>query len=154
MRHIKNQFAEAELKLTYKKAKNPVKITNGNEAYFYLKSIWDKELIHIQEQFYVLFLNQHKEVICWRCLHTGTINNAIVDKRLLFGYAYGCMATGIIIAHNHPTGHVKPSIADCSLTNELIQASKIIGIALFDHLVIGDGGYYSFLSKHTVKAIA
>ncbi len=150
MRIPKNQFAEAELKLTYKKAAHPFKITNGNEAYYYLKSIWDKNLIDIQEQFYVLFLNQKKEVICWRCLHTGTMNTALIDKRLLFGYAYGCMASAIIIAHNHPSGHVKPSKGDYSLTREMISVSKVIGIDLLDHLVISRDGYYSFLGAREV----
>ena len=154
MRIPKNQFAEAELKLTYKKAVHPFKITNGNEAYFYLKSIWDKNLIDIQEQFYVLFLNQQKEVICWRCLHTGTMSDALIDKRLLFGYAYGCMASGIIIAHNHPSGQIRPSKADYSITQEIKLASRIVGITLVDHLLIGDNKYYSFLSERDILSVS
>ncbi len=78
------------------------------------------------------------------------MNTALIDKRLLFGYAYGCMASGIIIAHNHPSGYVKPSKADYLLTKDIISVSKIIGIDLLDHLVIGDDGYYSFLGAREV----
>lgn len=147
MRHTKNQFAEAELKFTYKRAINSFKITNGNQAYAYFKSIWDKDLIYMQEQLYVLFLNQAKEVICWRCLHTGTMHSAPIDKRLLFGFAYGCMASFIIIAHNHPSGKITPSKADLVSTRELVQASKLLDIVLLDHLVIGYDQYYSFLAE-------
>ncbi len=150
MRQTKNKFAQAELKLIYKRAINPVKITNGNEAYSYFKSIWDKELINIQEQFYVLFLNKAKEVICWRCLHTGTMSEALVDMKLIFALAYGCLASSFIVAHNHPSGYVNPTQADFILTKELTGVAKLLGFNFIDHLVIGNSQYYSFLSKAQV----
>jgi len=153
MRNQKNQFAQAELKLSYKRANNSVKITNGNEAYAYFKSIWDKNLIAVQEQFYVVFLNQAKEVICWRCLHTGTMNSAQIDKRILFGLAYGCLASSIIVAHNHPSGYINPSQADFSLTKELTSAAKILGFTFLDHIVIGNNQYYSFLGGREVNGL-
>jgi DNA repair protein RadC len=149
MRVSKNQFAPAELKFSFKRAINPITITNGNDAYFYFKSIWDKELIAIQEQFYVLYLNHAKEVICWRCLHTGTMQNTPIDKRLLFGFAFGCLASGVIIAHNHTSGFIKPSPKDLKLTQNLTQAANLLDIKLLDHLIIGNNQYYSFLAENS-----
>ena len=144
MRKLKNQFKAAELKISYKAAIHPTAITSEKDAEQFFYAIWDKKLINLQEQFYVLYLNQASEVICWRCLHTGAITSSVIDMRLLFGVAFGCCATRIIIAHNHPAGQLNPSQLDYNLTHRIKQAGKLLEVPLADHLIIAGGKSVSF----------
>jgi len=143
MRIPKNPFASSQLKFILKKSPNVYKINTNKDAYVYLRAIWDKELINVQEQIYVLYLNQVHEVIAWRCLHTGTMKEVLLDKRLLFGFAYGCMAAGIILAHNHPSGILNPSAADYTITKDIAAAAKLLDIRFLDHLIVSSTDYYS-----------
>jgi len=67
-----------------------------------------------------------------------------VDVRILFKEAIERLATAIVIAHNHPSGTLKPSRADIQLTQKIKNASKLLDIQLLDHLIVADSGYYSF----------
>lgn len=140
-------FANAELQLSFKSAINPVKIENSKVAERFLRSVWNKDLLTVQEQFYVLYLNTANEAICWRCLHTGAINGSLVDVRLIFGLAFGCLASSLIIAHNHPSGQVIPSKADYKLTDEIVQAGKLLKVAVVDHFILGNDSSYSFMEN-------
>lgn len=144
MRKSKNPLIEAELKISYKTPTNPVKIIFKRDVDKFLFSIWDHSLLCVQEQLYVMYLNQASEVICWRCLHTGTITSSEIDLRLLFGFAFGCCATSIIIAHNHPTGTLVPSLADREMTKRIKEAGALLQVPLVDHFLIGLGRSFSF----------
>jgi DNA repair protein RadC len=146
MRKLKPNFSEAELTVSYKAPKNTVTINDEHQAEAFLYSIWDTALINLQEQLYVLYLNQKHELLCWRCLHTGSITHTIVDLRLLFGFALGCGATNMIIAHNHPSGKLEPSKADKELTLKVKEAGKLLNICLLDHLILGGRTSLSFRS--------
>ncbi len=144
MRKSKNKFSQAQLTVSFKPSCHPVKIMDKQDAESFLYSIWDKELINVQEQLYALYLNQNNEVICWRCLHTGTITSSVLDLRLLFGFGLSCCAVAILIAHNHPSGKLKPSQADLIFTNKVAEAGALLEIALLDHLILGNGKSMSF----------
>ena len=80
----------------------------------------------------------------------GTLNSALVHPREVFKAAILSNAASIILAHNHPSGDTDPSHEDISLTNRINEASKIIGIKLLDHIIIGQGGYSSFKEEGTL----
>ena len=71
---------------------------------------------------------------------TGTV----VDVRMIFTTALNCLATAIIIAHNHPSGTLQPSEADKAITRRIKEASKTLDISVLDHLIITDEDFYSF----------
>jgi DNA repair protein RadC len=144
MQQMKNQFTEAELKVSFTPVKNPVRVCGSHEVVPFLYEIWDQDLINLQEQFYVLYLNNAKDIVCWRCLHTGMMTSTVLDIRMLFGFALGCGATGIIVAHNHPTGQLKPSNSDISLTITIKMAGELLDVPLLDHIIIGNGKGFSF----------
>ena len=75
-------------------------------------------------------------------MSTGGITGTVVDIRLLLSVALKTAATGIIIAHNHPSGNLKPSEADKELTNKIKKASEYMDIKLLDHLIIVPEGKY------------
>lgn len=80
----------------------------------------------------------------------GTLNSALVHPREVFKAAILSNAASIILAHNHPSGDTAPSHEDITLTNRINEASKIIGIKLLDHIIIGQGGYLSFKEEGTL----
>ncbi len=143
MQSQNKQLANAEIRLSYRPLSNPVPINGALDAYLFFMGIWDKELIDIQEQFYVAFLNGRKEVICWRCLHTGTTGSTVVDVKMIFSLALSCFASGILIAHNHPSGRIFPSCADEMLTEKIASAAGLLELHIVDHIILGRG-YYSF----------
>jgi DNA repair protein RadC len=68
----------------------------------------------------------------------------MVDIRLLFVAALNCVATSMIIAHNHPSGTLRPSQADKAITKKMQEAGRFLDIKVLDHLIITDESYYSF----------
>jgi len=117
------------------------KITSSKGAYFELKPHME-DLQH--EEFYALFLNQANFPIQVKQLSIGGIAGTYVDPKVIFKAALDCTAAGIILAHNHPSGNVKPSNQDVSLTKKLIQAGNQLDIPILDHLIVSDNGYFSF----------
>lgn len=100
-----------------------------------------------QEHFRIMTLNTKKEINFIREISKGTINMTIVHAREVFRSAISDNAHSIILLHNHPTGDPSPSKEDIGLTKNLIEASKIIGIDILDHIIIGDNRYFSFLEE-------
>lgn len=138
----------SEIKVTYNVAKTQrEKITSGEKAYQLFLSSWDKDVIELQEEFKILFLNTANEVLGFYALSKGGITGTVVDVRLIFSVALKCNATGIIIAHNHPSGTLIPSDADIHLTKKIKKCSEFMDIALLDHLIVTKYNFYSFANE-------
>lgn len=96
------------------------------------------------ERFVVLLLNTKNRIIRTEQIAEGSLNSVTVHPREVFAVAVVAHAACILVAHNHPSGDPRPSSEDRELTRVLAQAGDLMGIPLLDHLVIGDGVYYSF----------
>ncbi len=106
---------------------------------------WDKHTIGLYESFKILMLNNSNKVKGIYELSSGGITGTIVDIRLLFAVVLKSISVGIILAHNHPSGKLKPSQSDINLTKKIKTASEYLDINLLDHLVLApDGTYFSF----------
>lgn len=120
------------------------KIAGSKDAYQILK-------LHLEdlrtEEFWALFLNQSNKVIHIEQLTQGGINQSIVDIRILFKAALDHFSTGIIISHNHPSGNLKPSQEDISVTKKIREAGTLLNIQLLDHLIITQNSYLSFADE-------
>lgn len=123
------------------------KITSGEKAFEVLLNFWDRDTLELQEEFKILLLNRANEVLGIYALSKGGITGTVVDVRLIFSVALKCNATGIIIAHNHPSGTLKPSDADISLTKKIKKCSEFMDIALLDHLIVTKYNFYSFANE-------
>lgn len=99
------------------------------------------------EEFWVLLLSKSNKIIGKEKLSVGGMDATVVDARIVFRKALEGSAAAIILCHNHPSGTLRPSPADVELTNKLKIAGDTIGIPVLDHLIIGDGGYYSFADE-------
>lgn len=96
------------------------------------------------EEFFVMYLDSKNGLIKDESLFRGTVNRSTVYPREVMKQAITFGATKLIVAHNHPSGDVTPSIEDEMLTVQLFGAAKTMGIHLIDHLIIGKEGHYSF----------
>lgn len=145
LRQLKGNWTVAEINISYKPLIiDQITITSSSDAYELVKSLWDQERISIQEQLGVLFFNQSNKVIGWKLLSTGTMTACIVDIKLLVSLALHCMATHVMIVHNHPSGNLTASQSDKTLTEKVKDSLKLIDILLLDHLIITTDGYLSF----------
>lgn len=98
-----------------------------------------------QEHFICVSLNGANEVINSRVVSVGLVNKTQVHPREVFADPITDRASAIIVAHNHPSGELKPSKEDIEITKQLKSAGEILGIRLLDHIIFNDKGYYSFL---------
>ena len=110
-------------------------------------SVWElllPETVGSQkEEFRVLVINNKNMLIKKSVISIGTITEAIVHPREVFRDAIREGGSGIIIAHNHPSGNPSPSRHDIETTRRLIEAGKIVGIPLIDHIIVADTSFYS-----------
>ena len=100
------------------------------------------------EEFWTVYLNQNNRILGKSKLSSGGINQSVVDLRILFKNALEHLATGIIIAHNHPSGNLKPSSEDLKITKQIAEAGKILNIQLLDQLIITQNSYLSFADEN------
>lgn len=101
-----------------------------------------------KERSIAIFLNTRNKVIGYNVVSMGTIQGTIVHPREVFRPAIAVGASGIVLAHNHPSGSIKPSEEDVQITERIKRAGEIVGITLLDHVIIGErpGGDESFYS--------
>jgi DNA repair protein RadC len=97
-----------------------------------------------QEHFLCLSLNGANEVIGNRVVTVGLLNSSQVHPREVFAEVISDRAASVILAHNHPSGVLKPSLEDITINQQLIDAGKILGITVLDHIIITKKGYLSF----------
>ena len=141
---LQGDWTAAEITVNYKPGvKFNTPVNNPAAAYVLIDFLWDQNLIHLQEQFLAIYLNGQQQVIGYRFLNTGNVWQAIIDVRLLVSLALHCMASYVIIAHNHPSGILTPSAADNELTARIKLALESIEVTLYDHLIIIAGGWLS-----------
>ncbi|MBP6826108.1 MAG: DNA repair protein RadC [Saprospiraceae bacterium] len=99
------------------------------------------------EEFWVLLLNKANEVFSRERLSTGGMSGTVVDVKMLFKVALDARAAAVIAIHNHPSGSLQPSQADIDLTSRLRKAGELLDLALLDHLIVSERGYYSFADE-------
>ncbi len=121
-----------------------VKITGSRDVYSIMKPIM-LDLPH--EEFWMLLLNRANFVIKKELISKGGIAGTVVDTKLIFNSALSHFASAIIICHNHPSGNLKPSNADRSITKKIKEAGQLLDIALLDHIIISDNDFYSFADE-------
>lgn len=116
-------------------------IGNSHDAYMILRN----QLSDLRtEEFWAVLLNNNNKVIHVSQLTQGGISQSIVDVRILYKTALDHFSTGIIIAHNHPSGSLKPSREDINITQKIKEAGNTLSIQLLDHIIVTQDSYFSF----------
>jgi DNA repair protein RadC len=101
----------------------------------------------LQEEFKVLLLNRANKVIGLYNTSKGGVTGTVADPRLILAAALKSGACFVVLAHNHPSGNLKPSRADLDLTQKIAYAVKYIDVRVLDHLIVSPEGYYSFADE-------
>jgi DNA repair protein RadC len=99
------------------------------------------------EVFYVLYLNRRNQVIHHKLISQGGIHGTVVDIRVVLKEALHCQASGLILAHNHPSGQLQPSPQDITLTKKLQSAAIFMEMQVIDHIIVAGRSYFSFADE-------
>lgn len=124
--------------------KSKPKISSSRDAWKVMNPIISELEV---EEFWVIYLNRSNRVIKTQMISRGGISGTVVDPRIVLQPAIHLNCSGLILAHNHPSGNLSPSHADRNLTEKLAQASKLLDISVLDHIIVGQTGYYSFMDE-------
>lgn len=120
-------------------------LTSSKKVAELLHTLWNQDTIALQENFKVLLLNNANSPKGIYQLSTGGITGTLVDLRILFAVVLKTLSVGIILAHNHPSGTLKPSEADKALTTKIRKAAELFDVRVLDHLILSpNGNYFSF----------
>ena len=133
--------AVGEVSLVYTKnnvilPNNP--ITSATAAHQAFKQIFNTESINHREFMFALYLNRANRIQGYAQISAGGINGTVCDPKVVFQCALKLNASGIILAHNHPSGNLKPSRADIHISEKLQDAGRLLDIQLIDHLIVTD----------------
>lgn len=123
---------------------NRRKITASQHAYEEMLPVY-QDLPH--EEFWILLLNRSNKVMKRVPISRGGVSGTVADPKLIFKPALDALASSMILSHNHPSGNLSPSRQDIELTRKMIQAGKVLDIAVLDHIIVTDNGYYSFADE-------
>jgi len=120
------------------------RVMGSADAYEILKA----DLLDIpHEAFWILLLNRANRVIKKHQVSQGGVAGTVADPKIIFKVAVEELASGIILAHNHPSGNLAASQADIDLTKKLKESGKLLDIQVLDHIIVGDKSYFSFADE-------
>lgn len=117
----------------------------GSKDAFQILQLKLEDLPH--EEFWIVLLNRANKVIATKLVGRGGFSSTVVDSKIIFSFALESLASGIILAHNHPSGNLKPSNSDIRLTKKIVDAGKIMEVPILDHIIVGDNEYFSFADE-------
>ena len=115
-------------------------------AEYFIPYFRDKQ----KEQFLVVTLNSSNVMQRFNIISEGSLNSSIVHPREVFKVAIDNRAANIVLVHNHPSGNPDPSNDDLEITKTLVDSGRILGIKIFDHIIIAGNFYVSFVEKRII----
>jgi len=122
-------------------------VNMSSDAYKIFLHYWNHDKIELLEEFKVMYLNRSNRVMHILAISQGGISGTVADPRIILGVALKIAACSMVLAHNHPSGSIKPSRADEELTFKIKEAAKYFDIKVVDHLVISCESYFSFADE-------
>ena len=144
---MNTDFKVAEVNLSYKNSvpyNKRTKVKDAKDAYRVMLKIHDDDTLDYTETFRVLYLNQNNQVLGCRVISEGGLANTCCDVRTILQGALLTNAVAMILAHNHPSGNVTPSLSDIKSTNQITKAAKLLDIQVLDHIIYTRENCYSF----------
>lgn len=123
------------------------KISSPNDiADIFIPLLRDKT----KEEFIVVCLNSANKIINYETITIGLLNSSLVHPREVFKVAIENNSANIVLVHNHPSGNTDPSEEDITITKKMVDAGKILGITVFDHIIIGQNSFSSLVEKRLI----
>lgn len=127
-----------------------IKIHSSKDSQEFIRSFYGDD-IEIYESFFILLLDRANTTIGYAKISQGGITGTVVDIRIIAKYAVDSLASSIILAHNHPSGTLKPSEQDLMLTKKIVSGLKLLDIQVLDHVILTKDSYYSFADNGTLN---
>jgi DNA repair protein RadC len=147
---MQNNIPEIKISVSFDKnlkKSELIKITSADDAYQVFKRVFNADTFNWCEEVVMLCVNNSNKVVGFYKVSSGGMTGTVIDVRMIFTTALQCLATGIIIAHNHPSGTLTPSEADKNITKKIKEAGKFLDINIIDHLIITDESFFSFVNE-------
>lgn len=142
---MKTRYEAYQVKLSYVNETiindRPV-IRNADEAAKFIFESWDKSTIEHVETVKIILLNRGHQLLGIADISIGGLAGSVIDVRLIAQYALTANASAVILVHNHPSGNLKPSSADITITKKVHDAMRLLDIDLLDHIIINKDGEY------------
>lgn len=144
------KLPEIEISIKYKGTKKSElrKITSSTDIYEVCKLLFNENTIEWTEEVILICLSRANKILGYYKVSNGGVTGTFLDPKVIFTIALNCAgSTNIIMAHNHPSGNLDPSVQDDSITEKIKNAGKLLDIQLLDHLIITSEGYYSYMDE-------
>lgn len=122
------------------------KINVSMDAYQVIREFYSDD-IEIYESFFLLLLNNANTTIGYVKISQGGVAGTIVDVKIIAKYAISCLASAVVLAHNHPSGQLFPSEQDKNITKKVVEALKLFEVRVLDHLILTPRNFYSMADE-------
>jgi DNA repair protein RadC len=126
-----------------------VKITSSKIAYDVIRQYYSDD-IEIYESFFILLVDRANTTVGYAKISQGGIAGTVVDVKILAKYCLDSLCSGVILAHNHPSGNLRPSTQDEDITKKVVSALQLIDVNVLDHLILTSNSYYSFKDERNI----
>ena len=140
-----NLFSFNEIKVTYVTKHIGPSITSSRDAFDLVVDNWED--IDYCEAFLVIMLSRGNNVLGVCRISTGSVGGTVADPKKIFQTALGANASAIILAHNHPSGMLKPSSNDNIVTNKCKESGRFLELPVLDHIIVSRNGYFSYADE-------
>ncbi len=140
----------AEIRLSYSSKVKPSlrpKISGSADAAEVLRIKWKKNRLSFVEEFKVLLLTRSNQVLGIVSISQGGMSGTVADPKLIFAAALKSGSSSLVLAHNHPSGNLKPSDDDIRLTRKMKEAGQFLDLPVLDHIILTQESYYSFADE-------
>lgn len=137
---------EYSLKAKRSKKFQQTKVNSQELAVNYIRQFYGDDIL-IYESFFILLTDRNANAIGYAKISQGGICGTIVDPRIILKYVIDTFASGVILAHNHPSGNTQPSESDIQVTERIKEVLKLINVDILDHLILTETSHFSFASE-------
>jgi DNA repair protein RadC len=144
LRTVTWRFKETTEELPALKHRQAIIVRSPEDVFQYYLGLFKDQ---VRERFVVFWLDATNRVMGFEVVTEGTLNSSLVHPREVFRGAIVTTAAAIIVAHNHPSGNPEPSAEDVSMTKQLVESGKTIGILVHDHIIFAAGTYTSMAER-------
>lgn len=125
---------------------NKAKISCSKDAADYIRKFYSDD-IEIFESFFLLMLNRQNNTIGYVKISQGGTSSTVVDLKIIAKYCLDCLASTVVLAHNHPSGNLKPSKHDLQMTKKVKDGLKLFDISVLDHIILTYNSFLSFADE-------
>ncbi len=126
-----------------------VKITSSKDSNKFIRQFYSDD-IEVYESFFIVLLNTANNTIGYAKISQGGVVGTMVDVKIIAKYVVDSLASGVILAHNHPSGDLNPSAPDKNVTKKITESLKVFDTKVLDHIILTKDSYFSFADEELI----